>query len=215
MGIYEALSNSWARFKTWVRETRLWAAVSFWRRRRAPENDFTHRLPSQVYPGSRRREYVVHQPRGKTDKRARPLVVVLHGCRQDHRDIEQITGFNELADRHDFLVAYPNITSYSGLRDRNCWGWWFAREIRAGAGEVEDLGQIVEDIKRHYAVDERRIHVTGLSAGGGYGGGDAGRARGQDRVGRGGRGAAVRGDGQRGAACAQQQASLPAGGRHR
>ena len=167
MGIYDGLSNSWARFKTWVRETRLWAVVSSWRPRRVPENDVTHSLPPQNYPGSRRREYVVHHPPGKTGKRARPLVVVLHGCRQDHRDIEQITGFNELADRHDFLVAYPNITSYSGMRDRNCWGWWFAREIRAGAGEVEDLWQIVEDIKRRYTVDERRIHVTGLSAGGG------------------------------------------------
>jgi poly(hydroxyalkanoate) depolymerase family esterase len=94
-------------------------------------------------------------------------VVVLHGCRQDNRDIETITGFNELADRHGFLVAYPFITSYRGLRNRNCWGWWFEREIHAGAGEVEDLWQIIEEIKLHYPVDPRRIHVSGLSSGAG------------------------------------------------
>ena len=140
--------------------------VRWWERfREAPANDVTHRFEARDYPGSRARHYVVHLPRGKLDRRRRPLVMVLHGCRQDNRDIEAITGFNKLADRHGFLVAYPFVTSYRGMRNKNCWGWWFDREIHAGAGEVEDLWQIVEDIKRDYAVDERRIHVTGLSAG--------------------------------------------------
>jgi len=133
----------------------------------APAYDQAHRFEARDYPGSRSRHYVVHLPRGKVGKRPRPLVVVLHGCRQDNRDIEAITGFNELADRHGFLVAYPFVTSYRGMRNRNCWGWWFDREIHAGAGEVEDLWQIVEDIRRRYAVDETRIHVTGLSSGAG------------------------------------------------
>ena len=93
--------------------------------------------------------------------------MVLHGCRQDDRDIEAITGFNELADRQGFRVVYPFVTSYSGMRNRNCWGWWFDREIHAGAGEVEDLWQIIEEVKTLYPVDENRIHVTGLSSGAG------------------------------------------------
>ena len=137
------------------------------RRRGLPPDDVSHTFQARRYPGSRTRRYVVHLPHGQTGSRPRPLVVVLHGCRQDNRDIEQITGFNELADRHGFFVAYPFITSYRGLRNRNCWGWWFDREIHAGAGEVEDLWQIVEEIRQHYPVDERRIHVTGLSSGGG------------------------------------------------
>ena len=87
---------------------------------------------------AKRRFGVTAEPRGKVGKRPRPLVVVLHGCRQDNRDIEAITGFNELADRHGFLVAYPFVTSYRGMRNRNCWGWWLESEIRPGAGEVED-----------------------------------------------------------------------------
>lgn len=145
------------------------AAFAAWReRRRAPlPDDVTHSFQPRSYPGSRARRYVVHLPQGKSDRRPRPLVVVLHGCRQDNRDIEQISGFNQLADREGFLVAYPFVTSYRGLRNRNCWGWWFDREIHAGAGEVEDLWQIAEDIKQRYAIDPHRIHVCGLSSGAG------------------------------------------------
>jgi len=162
----------WRRMYEWMRAPfhgGLQAALAALReRRRKPiEHDRSHSFRAREYPGSRARRYVVHVPRGKLGRRPRPLVVVLHGCRQDNRDIEAITGFNELADRHRFLVAYPFITSYRGMRNRNCWGWWFDREIHAGAGEVEDLWQIVEEIKQHYAVDERRIHVTGLSSGAG------------------------------------------------
>ena len=148
---------------------RLQAAFVGYRKRfrEAPPNDRSHAFRARNYPGSRARRYVVHLPRGRMSRRPRPLVVVLHGCRQDNRDIEAITGFNRLADRHRFLVAYPFITSYRGMRNRNCWGWWFDREIHAGAGEVEDLWQIIEDIKRRYGVDERRIHVAGLSSGAG------------------------------------------------
>lgn len=148
---------------------RLQAALVSWREqfRKAPPDDHSHRFDARVYPGSRARHFVVHVPRGMDDQRPRPLIMVLHGCRQDNRDIEAITGFNELADQRGFLVVYPFVTSYRGIRNRNCWGWWFDEEIHAGAGEVEDLWQIIEDVKRSYPVDEERIHVTGLSSGAG------------------------------------------------
>lgn len=136
-------------------------------RRGTSPGDISHIFHARRYRGSRTRSYLVHIPRGKVDSKPRPLVLVLHGCRQDNHDIEAISGFNKLADRHGFLVAYPFVTSYSGMRLKNCWGWWFDREIHAGAGEVEDLWQIIEDIKQAYPVDEARIHVTGLSSGAG------------------------------------------------
>ena len=137
------------------------------RRRKLPPNDISHSFAARAYPGSRARLYVVHAPGGRVGDKPKPLVVVLHGCQQTNHDIEQISGFNALSDENGFLVVYPFITSYRGMRNRNCWGWWFDREIHAGAGEVEDLWQIVEEVKKNYAVDECRIHVTGLSSGAG------------------------------------------------
>ena len=178
---FKALSNTWGRLPGAVDWSRLCtraaapfrgclqAALAAWRehRRAMLPDDVLHTFWARSYPGSRTRRYLVHIPHGNNLGRPRPLVVVLHGCRQDNHDIEQISGFNELADRHGFLVVYPYITSYRGLRNRNCWGWWFEREIHAGAGEVEDLWQIVEQVREDYAVDARRIHVTGLSSGAG------------------------------------------------
>jgi len=92
------------------------ALVGWWERLHpAPVHDQAHRFEARDYPGSRSRHYVVHLPRGKLGKRARPLVLVLHGCRQDNRDIEAITvnrwphGY---ASPHD-----PKSTLHSWSRD--------------------------------------------------------------------------------------------------
>ena len=96
-----------------------------------------------------------------------PLLMVLHGCRQTSAEIRSISNFDAIADREGFIVVYPFVTGYSGMRIRNCWGWWLGSEIQPGAGEVEDLWQIVEQVRAEVGIDERRIHVAGLSSGGG------------------------------------------------
>ena len=135
------------------------------RRRHTLPGDHSYTFQARDYPGSRIRHYLVHAPPAGLIRKPRPLLMVLHGCRQDNRSIEKISDFNRLADQHGFLVVYPFITSYRGIRFENCWGWWFDREIHAGAGEVEDLWQIIEEVSLAYAVDRRRIHVAGLSSG--------------------------------------------------
>lgn len=119
------------------------------------------------YPGSRNRRFELHLPHGHSDDSAMPLLMVLHGCHQTSADIRSISDFDAIADREGFIVVYPFVTGYSGMRIRNCWGWWIDSEIQPGAGEVEDLWQIVEQVRGEVGVDERRIHVAGLSSGGG------------------------------------------------
>ncbi len=137
----------------------------FKRRRMLPSGDIQYTFRSRNYAGSHMRRYRVHVPSKAGGLSPLPLVLVLHGCKQDNEEIERISGFNEIADKSGFIVAYPFVTSYSGFRIINCWGWWFDREIHRGAGEVEDLWQIIEEIRNHHNIDEQRIHVTGLSSG--------------------------------------------------
>jgi poly(hydroxyalkanoate) depolymerase family esterase len=127
---------------------------------------FDYVAPKRNYPGSHKRLYRVYVPPGCGPDRAAPLVMVLHGCQQTHLDIEAISRFDEVADRHHFIVVYPFVTRYFDIRARNCWGWWLRKHISPGSGEVEDLWQIVEDIAGSYNINRRRIHIAGLSSGG-------------------------------------------------
>lgn len=114
---------------------------------------------------SRNRLYRVYLPAGYNPSRRYPLVMVLHGCSQDHRAIQNIAGFDAIADRVGAIVVYPFVTTYSGLRTQNCWGWWLSAQRQRGRGEVADLKRIAEDVSDEYAVDPSRRHVCGLSAG--------------------------------------------------
>lgn len=121
---------------------------------------------AQSYPGSRERRYRVFVPTSYDARTPAPLLMVLHGCQQTERDMIDQTGFTRLAERDRFIVVYPFITSYDGMRSSNCWGFWFAGHIHEGAGEVEDLYQIAREVEARFAIDPQRRYVTGLSSGG-------------------------------------------------
>lgn len=124
-----------------------------------------HEIFKETGRVSRHRYYRVYLPKGYTSRRKYPLLMVLHGCRQDHEDIQSITGFDAIADRVKAIVVYPYVTTYSGVRTENCWGWWLTRERQRGQGEVADLRQIAEEVCSSYSVDNTRRHICGLSAG--------------------------------------------------
>lgn len=128
-----------------------------------------HEFLSQRYlhSGNKKRVYQVYLPSNYTGKRALPLVMVLHGCRQTHEDIAQISQFSRLAEKQGFIVVYPFVTHYNDMRTRNCWGWWRPEHVSSGQGEVEDLRCIINEVCQRYCVDAQRIHITGLSSGAG------------------------------------------------
>ena len=121
--------------------------------------------PAGVYLLSQSRDYIVYTPSGYRLDEALPLVMVLHGCKQTNLDIRADSGFDEIADRERFIVVYPFVTRYIGMRNLNCWGWWQRFHVRAGSGEVEDLRRIIEQVQEEFTVDEDHIHITGLSSG--------------------------------------------------
>jgi poly(hydroxyalkanoate) depolymerase family esterase len=93
-----------------------------------------------------------------------PLIVMLHGGGQDADDFALGTGMNELAEKFHCLVAYPEQSS--GANYSKCWNWFEEAHHQRGQGEPALIAGVTRKILTEYAVDETRVCVAGLSAGG-------------------------------------------------
>jgi poly(hydroxyalkanoate) depolymerase family esterase len=109
----------------------------------------------------------VFVPASYDGRTAVPMVMVLHGCRQTEANMINETRFRDVAERDGFIVVYPFITSYDGLRNPNCWGFFLDQHIHQGAGEVEDLHQVALEVEAAFRIDPQRRYVAGLSSGAG------------------------------------------------
>lgn len=91
------------------------------------------------------------------------LVVALHGCTQTATTFAEQTGWNKLADKHKFLMLYPE--QQSANNSAFCFNWFDSLYQLKNQMEVLSIKQMVDHMKSHYAFDTTRIYITGLSAG--------------------------------------------------
>jgi poly(hydroxyalkanoate) depolymerase family esterase len=109
------------------------------------------------------REFLLYIPRGYGGWTRRPLVVLIHGCKQTPEELAAGTRIAALADQHGWLVLLPRQTNKAN--PWSCWNW-FDTATAAGRGEAAIVAAQIRSVRRGYRVHPRRIFVAGMSAGG-------------------------------------------------
>ncbi len=109
------------------------------------------------------RSYRLYVPKHKPDIQ-RPLLIMLHGCKQNPSDFAVGTGMNSLAEKHGLLVAYPAQTQ--SANPSACWNWFDPGHQLPGRGEPAIIAGLTAEIIESHDIDRKKVFVAGLSAGG-------------------------------------------------
>ncbi len=107
------------------------------------------------------RDYYLHVPASVgANQRSAPLVLLLHGRGGIGFGMADLTGFDELADEHGFVVAYP-----TGIDNQ----WNYVEGIPGYELQTPDtdfLRALVAELSARYPIDPARVYVAGFSNGG-------------------------------------------------
>jgi len=107
------------------------------------------------------RTYRLHRPSKVAAGTAVPLVIMLHGGFGSGSQAQSAYGWDELADREGFLVAYPD-----GLhRSWNAGGMCCGPALRNQVDDTGFLDRLIETLIAHEGVDPARVYLTGMSNG--------------------------------------------------
>jgi poly(hydroxyalkanoate) depolymerase family esterase len=124
--------------------------------------------------------YKLYVPDGKNKGKDLPLVVMLHGCKQDLDQFAEETKMNQMAEKEKFLVLYPQVDRvFNPLFDNpdevnidGCWNWFLDDNQHRGTGLPNMLIGMIDDaekrLKNYYDINlnRNRVYAVGLSAGG-------------------------------------------------
>ena len=109
------------------------------------------------------RTYFVYVPKCYNNVNKTPLVVALHGGGGLAKKMISFTRFDEISERENFIVLYPQGYERQWNDGRE------AESISAQRQNIDDVGfidSLISYMCTRYNIDTRRIYVTGASNGG-------------------------------------------------
>lgn len=152
----------------------------------APNFPSTHlcRAPGETTEPPDCRSYAVFIPAGYDGKTALPLHLSLHGnggfAEAQIGDIPKNDGsgnvaadnsglegrYNQLAEQHQFLVAYPNgVPNGGNTVNGRMWNDCRIGQPESTADDVRFITALLDDLERSLSVDRTRIYAHGYSNG--------------------------------------------------
>jgi polyhydroxybutyrate depolymerase len=112
-----------------------------------------------------KRHHYIHVPPKYDPKQPAAVVVALHGAVMDAKLMERFTGLSETADKHNFIVVYPNGTGTGPGGLVQAWNAGLKNKNNK-ADDVKYLGKVLDDVEGALKVSKKRVYVIGLSNGG-------------------------------------------------
>jgi polyhydroxybutyrate depolymerase len=119
-----------------------------------PAGDF----PDGLTFGGLQRTYLVHVPPGLQQPAG--LVINLHGAGMTSGAQAAMTNYNAVADRHGFVVVYPEGIDLSWADGRGA-----SVPDRQGVDDVGFLVALANRLTNDFGIDPGRVFATGMSAG--------------------------------------------------
>ncbi|MFZ0995799.1 MAG: PHB depolymerase family esterase [Candidatus Dormiibacterota bacterium] len=116
-------------------------------------------LSDAVEIGGLSRRYVVHVP-SCPPASGRAVLVVLHGRRLTVPELRRITHFDAIADRHGFIVVYPEGHKLSWNDGRG-----YSPAAVEGIDDVGYLRTLIDRVVARSGADKSRVAVVGMSNG--------------------------------------------------
>jgi poly(hydroxyalkanoate) depolymerase family esterase len=95
---------------------------------------------------------------------SRALVVVLHGCGQTAAGYNHGAGWSTLAKHYGFALLMPEQVGSNNAN--RCFNWFNPEDTAREHGEAASIRQMIARMVGDHHIDQHRIFVTGLSAGG-------------------------------------------------
>lgn len=102
------------------------------------------------------RRYLLHVPPNHDSSKSAPLVISLHPAASWPAAEMRISGWNQIADQHDFLVVYPAGRDFPQV--------WPMSPTDA-AMDARFISDLIDHLESRFNIDPRRIYVDGISNG--------------------------------------------------
>lgn len=117
-----------------------------------------------IIHGGLERTYCYYLPSGYDRNKSLPLVIALHGGGGTGKAMNNAAGgFNSIAERENFIIAYPD-----GIEKH----WNDSRglsQYKAQKENIDDTGfisSLIDYFIKEFNADKKRVYVTGISNGG-------------------------------------------------
>jgi polyhydroxybutyrate depolymerase len=120
--------------------------------------------------GGLTRTYECYLPKSYDGTTPLPMVLCFHGLGSTAEGQRYLTKFDQVAEKHNFIVVFPESTKLEDGTVSKGWGkqWNAGYDTPQAAAGIDDTGfvsTLIDQLTEKLTVDKRRIYATGASNG--------------------------------------------------